>query len=659
MKQILTGSILAMLLLMSTTIQAKPVLSPLFSDNMVLQQSTAAPIWGEAAPGKTVKVSPSWSKEVVLAKADANGKWKAVLNTPSAGGPYRITISDGKKIELNNVMIGEVWICSGQSNMEMPMAGWGKVMNYEQEIADADHPGIRLLQIRKTTAAAPQDEVQATSSTWNVCSPTTVDNFSALAYFYARELNRKLGVPVGVIDVTWGGTPAEAWVSGETLYELPAFRDRIDAARFAAQDEATAYRNYETDLAAWQQVCDKLDKGYAGSWEAFEQNTSGWKTMSVPGAIETVLGDDFDGSVWFRKEITLPKEWLKKHDLKLELGPIDDEDICYFNGKEIARGAGYNSDRHYTVPANLLKEGRNVLAIRVYDTGGGGGILGTPEQFYLADKNGDKISLSGEWYYNKGVRQSELPARPTWLLNSSSSPTVLYNAMLHPLIPYAMQGAIWYQGEANEDRGYQYRDLFSLLIRDWRTQWKRPFPFYYVQLANYKEHHEQPVECNWAEVREAQAMALRLENTGMAVITDFGNPLDIHPKNKQEVGRRLSLIALAKTYGKDIPYSGPVYQSMQVKGNSIELSFTHTDGGLQTQGSLKGFAIAGADHKYHNATAEIKGDKVIVRSENVPYPVAVRYAWDNDPQGTLYNGIGLPASPFRTDDWAGVTYNNQ
>ncbi len=453
---------------------AVPVLGPLFSDNMVMQQETDAPIWGKARPGKTVTVSCSWNKAVATAKADKEGNWKAVVRTPKAGGPYTVTVSDGHAVTLRNVMVGEVWLCSGQSNMEYPVRGWAQVLDADREVAGAGHPGIRLLQIRKVAAERPQAAVAANTPSWQVSSPQSVPGFSAVAYFFARELSGRLHVPVGVIDATWGGSNIESWISGETLKLVPEFADSI------------------------------------------------------------------------------------------------------------AR-TGYHPWRN--------------------------------------------------------------------------SQTALYNGMIHPPVPMAMRGVCWYQGEQNELRGHQYRDLFTLLIRDWRKQWQHDFPFYYVQLANFHERREEPVEALWAEVREAQDMALRLKHTGMAVAVDVGQGDNVHYPNKQEVARRLALIALAKTYGQDVVYSGPRYASYEVDNDKIVISFTHTDGGLAARNqALNSFTIAGADHRFHRAQARIEGDKVVVWSRQVKMPVAVRYAWQDNPDADLYNGAGLPAAPFRTDDWQLLSY---
>lgn len=654
-KRIIALSMLASCL--SWNMSAKPLLPAVFSDNMVLQQQTKVPVWGQASKGKEVRIVSSWDGKTTTTKADADGNWKTELSTPSAGGPYTLTISDGKEIKLSNVMIGEVWVCSGQSNMEMPVKGWGHVMNFQQEIDNANYPNIRLYQVKKTVSPAPLTQGENTMGGWKNCDPQTVENFSAVAYFFARELSQKLNVPVGVIDVTWGGTVAEAWTSAGALNLMPEFQEKVALAQKTEKNPAEAVKVYNAMMSDWEKEVQNKDKGYKEGqplWATSNLDASAWGTVQVPGYIEKQVNPNFDGFIWLRREIELSDDWLKR-DLKIELNVIDDDDITFFNGQEIGRTVGVSTERHYTVPRALLKSGKNVLTVRINDTGGESGIYGNPDKIY-AESGKLKMPLTGEWKQNIGAYKNTIPSQPQSFLTNPNYPTVLYNGMLRPLIPFAMKGAIWYQGESNADRAYQYRDLFPLMIRDWRTQWNKDFPFYFVQLANYRQRADKPEESAWAELREAQTGTLTLENTGMAVTIDIGDAEDIHPKNKQEVGRRLSLAALNRTYGKENTYSGPIYSGMCLKRQAIEISFNHTDGQLIAQGGvLKGFTVAGLDHVFYPAKAEIKDNKVIVSSDKVPYPVAVRYGWANNPECTLYNKAGLPASPFRTDDWAGVT----
>lgn len=643
-------------------IAAKPVLPAVFSDNMVLQQQTLVPIWGEASKGKKVSITSSWDGKTKTVTADTDGNWKTELQTPTAGGPYTITISDGQEFKLSEVMIGEVWICSGQSNMEMPIKGWGKIENFQQEIDNANHPNIRLYQVKKVVSPTPLTMGENTMGGWKNCSPQTVEDFSAVAYFFARELSQKLNIPVGVIDVTWGGTPAESWTSAGTLKQMSEFGDKIALTQMAEKNLPEAMNVYNKMMTDWETEVRRKDQGYKDGqamWADADYDASSWGKIQIPGYVEEQVDPGFEGFIWLRREVDLSEDWLKR-DLKIELNLIDDDDITFFNGREIGHTYGIGTERHYVVPKALLKKGKNVLTIRLGDTGGNSGIPGDPSKLY-ATNGKQKIALAGEWQQRIGLRnKNEVPQQPLSFQTCQFYPTVLFNGMLRPLIPFAMKGVIWYQGESNADRAYQYRDLFPLMIRDWRNQWNKDFPFYFVQLANFTQRADKPVESAWAELREAQTKTLDLENTGMAVTIDIGDAKDIHPKNKQEVGRRLSLIALNKAYNKSNNYSGPIYNKMCVRGNKIEISFNHAKGGLVAEGGeLKGFTIAGIDHKFYPAKAKIVNDKVIVSSEEVPYPIAVRYGWANNPECTLYNQTRLPASPFRTDDWPGITINKK
>lgn len=532
-------------------LQAKVVLPSVFTDNMVLQQKTDITFYGDATKNKQLTVKTGWNGKEYHTEADGQGKWSLKIPTPAAGGPYEITFSDGKKLQLKNVMIGEVWFCSGQSNMEMPVAGWGKVMNYEQEIAEAAYPAIRLFQVKKNTSLAPLKEVESTLGGWQECSSATVPEFSALAYFYARALWKELNVPIGVIDCTWGGTPAEAWTNHETLRQVMGFREEMDKLERLGFDPNRMEQAYSEERAHWQSLFTEKDKGMENGklcWTAPSLSEEDWQTISLPGYWEGKGLKDFDGIIWFRRSLEIPAEWAGK-PLTLRLGMIDDEDITYFNGVEIARGAGYMTPRTYTIPAKLVKAGKAVLAVRVSDFGGEGGIHGKAEELYV-EADGKRISLAGDWKYRIGLSLKGFPPAPVSPIQSSSYPTVLFNAMVKPWTAFPIKGVIWYQGEANVGRSEQYGDLFPALITDWRRQWRSNFPFYFVQLANFMESKKIQPNSEWAALREAQTKALKLDQVGMAVTIDIGLADDIHPKNKQEVGRRLALLALAGSYGK-------------------------------------------------------------------------------------------------------------
>lgn len=634
-------------------LQAKVVLPSVFTDNMVLQQKTDITFYGDATKNKQLIVKTGWNGKEYHTEADGQGKWSLKIPTPAAGGPYEITFSDGKKLQLKNVMIGEVWFCSGQSNMEMPVAGWGKVMNYEQEIAEAAYPAIRLFQVKKNTSLAPLKEVESTLGGWQECSSATVPEFSALAYFYARALWKELNVPIGVIDCTWGGTPAEAWTNHETLRQVMGFREEMDKLERLGFDPNRMEQAYSEERAHWQSLFTEKDKGMENGklcWTAPSLSEEDWQTISLPGYWEGKGLKDFDGIIWFRRSLEIPAEWAGK-PLTLRLGMIDDEDITYFNGVEIARGAGYMTPRTYTIPAKLVKAGKAVLAVRVSDFGGEGGIHGKAEELYV-EADGKRISLAGDWKYRIGLSLKGFPPAPVSPIQSSSYPTVLFNAMVKPWTAFPIKGVIWYQGEANVGRSEQYGDLFPALITDWRRQWRSNFPFYFVQLANFMESKKIQPNSEWAALREAQTKALKLDQVGMAVTIDIGLADDIHPKNKQEVGRRLALLALAGSYGKNVSSSAPVFQNYIIKGDKMELDFGQKQDRFKIKDTtLKGFTIAGPDRVFYSAEAMVQNGKIIVSSPKVSVPLAARYGWADNPDCNLYGENGLPVAPFRTDCW--------
>jgi len=638
----------------NSAVFAKIELPKFFSDNMVLQRETDAAIWGKATPSKEVKIITSWDNKTYSVKADASGRWLVKVKTSQAGGPYSISISDGKELKLSNILIGEVWLCSGQSNMEMPLAGWGKINDYQAEIAAANHPQIRLLTVNTATSLTPlEDDVKSVRGGWQVCSPATIDNFSATAYFFGRTLNKSLNVPIGLINSSWGGTIIEAWISGESLDLVPDFTESLGKIRASAAETNTE-AEFAKKLREWEQTISAADKGFSGNtalYAAANFDDSGWKTMDLPSYWEPKGLPMFDGIVWFRKTIDIPTEWKGK-ELELNLDVIDDDDITYFNGVKIGETKGYNVPRKYIVPAKSVKAGKAVITIRVSDPSGNGGLGGSPQSLKIAAKGVNQpISLAGAWKYFASVNLREQAPMPRSNSNEPNRVTVLYNAMINPLKNMAIKGAIWYQGESNADRAEQYKILMPLMISDWRKAFNNDFPFYLVQLANYMAQKPEPSESNWAQLRDAQLQTLNLKKTGMAVTIDIGDGKDIHPKNKQDVGYRLALSALANTYGQNIAYSGPLYKSYKIEDNKIRISFTNTDKGLKTKGggALKGFAIAGPDKKFVWADAKIEGNEVVVSSPKIEFPIAVRYAWADNPECNLYNGADLPASPFKTD----------
>lgn len=657
-------TLIILLSVLSLSMNAQIKLQPMFSDNMVLQQQTSAPIWGEVAHGgATVSVKTSWNKKQYATTAKADGTWRVEVATPKAGGPYEIvveeTAEDGSKdaITLHNVLVGEVWLCTGQSNMEMPLDGWGKIDNYEQEIARADnYPRIRIINMKHVISPRPLTSIEALTNGWEVCSSKSIPDFSAAGFFFGVNLQKKLDVPIGLIATNWGGTLAESWTSEESLMQMPYFRDMIEKVKHMPDDPEALIKQYEKEERDYWLKVNNSDRNMSegAPWAQCDFDDSKWSTIHQPGKIEENGLSGFDGVVWLRRRVDIPASWEGK-ELQLCLGPIDDEDITFVNGKEIGRTNIWFAPRNYVIPADMSKRGSITIAIRVLDTGADGGLTTDDSNVYLACSN-EQITLAGDWKYKTSVNLRDFPPRPVNMAHNPNLPTVLYNSMLHPLVGYALRGAIWYQGESNTDRANQYRELLPLMINDWRTKWNRQLDFYIVQLANFMKKASQPEESTWAELREAQMLtAQHLENTGIACAIDIGMEGDIHPKNKQEVGRRLALAALAKTYNQKVAYSGPIYKNYRIEGNKIRLWFDHIEKGFADGASSGSMTIAGADRKFYKAHLRIEGETIVVWADEVAFPVAVRYGWANNPDGIIYNSEGLPMFPFRTDNWKGIT----
>jgi sialate O-acetylesterase len=633
----------------AANVAQKPFVHPLFSDNMVLQRDIAAPVWGWTTPGQRVTVTMSGKTATAL--ADTTGKWMTKIGPFAAGGPHTLTISGAQTETLNNVMTGDVWICSGQSNMEQ---GIGVSANPQQEIASANYPNLRLFTVPKRIGLVPEALV---AGSWQPTTPQTVatggwGGFSAVAYYFGRELHSTLKVPIGLIHTSWGGTVAEAWASAEALDKMPDFRPSLAQLQEFNRIRQVGTFDYDRQADEWAAANDRGVRNGA-NWAADTVDLAEWKAMTLPQPWEAAGLPDFDGLVWFRREFDLPAGWAGK-DLTLSLGAIDDRDTTWINGTKVGATNEYNAPRNYRVAANVLKPGRNVLAVRVLDTGGGGGFYGKPEDVKLqitGDNATAPLSLAGEWRYLVSAPLVGLQPPPARFDNNPNGATVLYNGMIAPLVPFGIRGAIWYQGESNAGRAQQYRTLLPTMIRDWRSRFGvGDFPFYIVQLANFQATEAQPTDPPWAYLREAQMLtAQNVPNSGLASAIDIGEAGDIHPKNKQDVGRRLALNALALTYKQPIEYSGPRYRSMKIEGDAVRLTFDHAAGMTAKGGTLQGFAIAGADKKFVWADAKIEGNTVVVSSPQVKQPAAVRYAWANNPVANLYNAAGLPALPFRTD----------
>lgn len=629
------------------SIQADILLPKILSDNMVLQRNKPITLWGWGSVNESVTILfKSQSKKT---KTDKSGKWVITLNPEPEGGPFQLTVKGKNTVVLNNVLIGEVWVCSGQSNMEWTVRNTNHA---EQEIQQATYPEIRQFLVQKSVSSRPAEDVKG--GDWKVCSPQNVPNFTAVGYFFARELNKTLNVPIGLINTSWGGTHSETWTSSHAFEQSDEFKEMI-ASMPVLDLEALSRQRSEEQLKKLKSMNINLPAIGTDKWKSpdFADNT--WNTMTLPGLWEQRGLADIDGTIWFRKTITLAVDDAGKEAL-LELSLIDDSDETYINGTSVGSTKSYNEKRQYKIPAGVLKEGNNLIAVRVDDTGGGGGIYGEEKDMKLTTHGKAVISLAGAWSYNV-----ERLATTTTSIGPNSYPTLLFNAMINPIVHYGIRGALWYQGESNAGRAFQYRTAFPLMIQDWRTHWKQgDFPFYFVQLASFNSANGTSEKgSTWAELREAQTMTLTLPNTGMAVTTDIGEANDIHPRNKQDVGKRLAAIALNKTYGQKNEYSGPIYKGMVVEGNRIRISFANVGSGLMVKdkyGYLKGFELAGEDKKFYYAKAWVENNDVVVSAESVATPVAARFGWaDNPDDANLFNKEGFPASPFRTDNWKGIT----
>jgi len=610
--------------------------SKLFSSNMVLQEGKANLVWGHAAKGENISIY--FDGKVIKTKAGADGKWKALLPKMEYGGPYTLRIEGSSKIAFDNVMIGEVWACTGQSNMGLQVES---ANNAEQEIADANYPKIRLFNVPSRLSQFPQDELDG--GRWVECSPATVRKFSAVGYFFGRNLHKKLGVAIGLISSNVGGTMAEIWSSPDNMLRDTDFKAKTEELR-----SIDLVKQKQERVAAITKFAGEFptkDAGMLNNIAVYADpnlDVGNWTNLQIPAAWNPL----FVGVGWSRKEFTLTKE-ESQQPIEIHLGRIDDDDWTYLNGEPIGQTLNVG-DRVYKVEPQFLKEGKNVLTVRILNRSGIGGMVGKPEDMFIQTST-SKQSLSGTWKFKLAqILEHGLD------IQKNDYPTILYNGMISPLMPFGIRGIIWYQGEGNAGRAKQYQRIFPNLISDWRNHWGQgDFPFLFVSLANYTKPPTQPTESSWAEIREAQASALSLPNTAMAVAMDTGDG-DLHPKNKQDVGDRLALDALAIVYHQPVVYQGPVYKNMAISGKSVTITFDTKGSVLQSKDgddALRGFAIAGADHKFKWAKAKIAGpNTVIVWSDEVTEPTMVRYAWADNPGSlNLYNKEGLPAVSFRTD----------
>lgn len=645
-------------LVLSLAVQARTAsadvrLPALVSDGMVLQTGVPLHVWGWASEGEKVTVT---LRGQTASATTRGGLWAVTLKPLAPGGPFEMTIAGNDTIVVHDVAVGDVWVCSGQSNMEWPLE---RSANAQPEIDAPADPMLRMFTVGRQLAATPAVEVA--SGAWESATPAARGHFSAVGYYFGRALRAARKVPVGLIHTSWGGTPAEAWTSREALsaWGLPS-----QAFASLASPSAAAREAYQRQLDAWVAAGRPAgtfdDPGVsdaAKSWSLPATDTRGWQTMSLPLAWEKLGGEfELDGGVWYRREVELPAKWAGR-ELELSLGAIDDTDTTYFNGSAVGATGGevpnhWAVQRHYRIPASAVRAGRAVIAVRVWDHGGDGGFTGPADALWIGPPGAEpreRLALGGAWRFQPERTRPAMPNPPG--LNQNL-PSVLYNGMIAPLLPYAIKGATWYQGESNAGRAGEYRGLLTAMIQGWRRDWRvGDFPFLIVQLAPYMAIDSEPRESGWAELREAQAQVAReLPHAGLAVITDVGDEKDIHPTQKKPVGERLALVARKVAHGEKIVASGPTLRSATVEGSKIVVRFDNVGQGLRVHGDrLTGFAIAGKDEKFVNADAVVQGDRVVVSSPAVSSPAYVRFGWANYPVVNLWNADGLPAVPFRTD----------
>ena len=631
--------------ILQTRVNAQIRLPRLVRDSMILQRDANIRIWGWAS--KDEKISVRFNNKTYKTKADANGNWSVILSPMKAGGPYTMDIAGKNKITLKEILMGDVWFCSGQSNMVHQMNIHD--VTYAKDIEDANYPQIRHFWIPTLTSLqGPQDDLP--TGYWKWANPQDVRPFSAVAYFFARKLFEKYHVPIGLINSSVGGTPIEAWTSEEGLKEFPAIQATIQKNKDSAYVNGLARNASASNM---NRPTQPVDKGMtdAVKWYEPAYTTKGWHTINVPGYWEDQGVRDLNGVVWYRKEINIPASMTGK-PAKVFLGRIVDADVLYINGKQIGITTYQYPQRRYSVPADVLKAGKNIFVVRVTNTANKGGFV--PDKPYYVFAGDDTVDLKGTWQYKVGEVYSPRTGTPgPFPVNAQNQPTALYNAMVAPAINYTIKGFLWYQGEANAGRAEEYAKLQPAQIVDWRNKWRQgELPFLFVQLPGFMDYNYLPSESGWATLRESQLNSLSVPNTAMAVAIDVGEWNDIHPDNKKAVGDRLALAAEKIVYGENVVYSGPLYKSATIDGNKVIVSFTNIGSGLVTNDGeeLSEFSIAGADKKFVWAKAKIEGDKIIVWSETVPDPKYVRYAWaDNPVNPNLFNKEGLPASPFRTD----------
>lgn len=629
-------------------------LPSILSDHMVLQAGRPARIWGTTSPGQRVSIKPSWAT-AVDAHAGPDGEFAVEFPLPAAIGPHSLTISAaGETRTVSDVLVGEVWVCGGQSNMEWRLGGG--ILDWEKELAAADHPKMRFFDVPHMTSSSPKSDCVGE---WVVFSPQTAKRFSACGYFFGRALHQALDAPIGLVGCNWGGTVVEAWMPEADVAAFGEFEAGLAAVR--ADRDAGPRAPLPEQQRAWFEHLTKVDPGERGGWQAESSDATAWTELAVPSLWAGELAE-FDGVVWYRRVVEVPAAF-EGRPLVVELGPIDDLDTCWWNGTVIGgnhSGEPHTAARRYVVPAERVLAGRATLVVRVVDTGGAGGFTGKPAglRCHAEGDEGASVPLAGTWRVRRGALMSALGAWPRQAALGPNTPSVLYAGMVAPIQRLPVRGAIFYQGESNVGRAEQYRRLFPTMIESWRRAFGDPkLPFYYVQIAPFAYGGAGAQLA--AYLREAQTQTMSLvDDVGMVVTMDVGNPRDIHPRDKQTVGARLAQWALSKTYARsETDPCSPLLAGFAAdgEGDAMRLRFAHAAGLRTRDGKAPShFTIAGQDRVFHPAEASIDGETVVVRSAAVPHPVAVRYAFGAADEPNLVNGLGLPAPSFRTDDWPPV-----
>jgi sialate O-acetylesterase len=620
-------------------------LPKLISDGMVLQRDTNVKIWGWAFAGEKIVIQFIGSTYHTTANSD--GEWEVMLPELKAGGPYVMQINASNSTTINDILVGDVWVCSGQSNMQFSMRGL--VTIYPDDIKNSENQFIRQFMVSQGFSLKAKG-TDFRSGKWQYANPNSVLNFTAAGYYFAKKLYEIYKVPIGLINASVGGSSAEAWISEESIKSFPKYFEDVQKLKASGYIEKINKMDDER-VRNWNRQLRQNDEGYKNpqkSWYDPELNTSDWETMHMPGYWADTKAGPVNGVVWFRRKINIPASVVGTPAI-LKLGRIADADSVFINGHFVGSTGSQYSERTYKISVDLLKEGENTIVVRVINYIRHGGFV--PGKQYNILANNDTVNLEGEWKYRVGATAEPLEDR----LFTGKIPTGLFNSMIAPILNYRIKGVLWYQGESNTSRAFENYDLFKLLIKDWRYNWHQGnFPFLYVQLPNFVEVNVETTKYDWAYFRESQLKALSIPHTGMAVSIDIGEGNDIHPVNKKDLGYRLALAAQKTAYGeKGIVYSGPIYESMKISNNKVILAFKNAGKGLTSKNNeeLKCFEICGVDNEYFPAKAKIVKDKIIVWNDDVINPVAVRYAWANNPlRPNLYNKEGLPASPFRTSE---------